>query len=260
MSRPRLYHASPWTAADAGLAFCLALASYLLIAIVAGAGLAAIVAAEVLGLALVPLAVVRLRGLPPATLGLVRPSPRALLAATLVGACTWYVALRVTAPWAALLEDDGASRRGLETIVEATPLAALILLSLVPAVCEEIAARGLLTLGLRRRLGAAGALLISTVAFAALHLSLVRAVPTAILGLVLGVLALRAGSIVPSMLAHALNNAIALAIATGHLDPVWRAIEAAPDLALVVAAAGVLLGVAIPLRNESNNFTASGDR
>jgi membrane protease YdiL (CAAX protease family) len=116
------------------------------------------------------------------------------------------------------------------------PIAAVVLLTVVPAVCEEIASRGLVTLGLVRRLGAPLAVLISAALFAALHMSLVRALPTGLLGAALAIMAIRSRSVFPSMLAHALNNAIALLVGSGRLDGLGDALERWPDPALAVAA------------------------
>jgi membrane protease YdiL (CAAX protease family) len=243
---PRLYHAPTWTVADAALTFLLAVGTFLLVLVLAGGGLAALVAAEVVGLALVPIAALRARGLPLATLGLVRPGGRAIAAAVLVGSSLWLVAARLTAPWARALGDEGEATRGLEEMISARPLAAIVLLTVVPAVCEEIATRGLLGLGLRRRLGAVAAAAIATAAFVLFHLSLVRAVPTTLLGVALVILTFRSGGLVPAMIAHGLNNAFALLVATGRLDPLARVLAASPDLAVagaaVLSAAGVGIG------------------
>ena len=50
-------------------------------------------------------------------------------------------------------------------------------------------------------------------------------------------------------IAHALNNAFALLIATGRLDPISDAMRAHPDLSLGVAAALTAAGLAISLRS-----------
>jgi membrane protease YdiL (CAAX protease family) len=246
---PRLYHAASWTAVDVALTFLLAVGTFLLGVVLTGGGLAGLVIAEVVGLALVPIAVLRTRGLPVAALGLVRPRATAIVAAVLVGSGIWLISARVTAPWARLLGDDGEAARGLEEMVATTPLAAIALLTVVPAVCEEIATRGLLALGLRRRLGALAAGAIATAAFAAFHLSLVRAVPTAILGAAVVVLVFRSGSLVPAMIAHALNNAFALLIATGRLAPIADSMRAHPDLCLGAAIALTASGLAISMRS-----------
>jgi membrane protease YdiL (CAAX protease family) len=227
----------------------LAVGTFLLGIAVSGGGLVGLMIAEVVGLALVPIAVMRMRGLPLAGLGLVRPGAPAILAGVLVGAGIWLVSARVTAPWARALGDEGEAARGVEELLAPAPIAAIVLLTVVPAICEEIATRGLLALGLRRRLGTLAAGAIATLAFAALHVSMVRAVPTAILGAVAVLLVFRSGSLVPAMIAHGLNNAFALLVATDRLDPVSDAMRAYPDGSLGVALALTLAGCAISLRS-----------
>jgi membrane protease YdiL (CAAX protease family) len=94
------------------------------------------------------------------------------------------------------------------------------LAALAAPVCEELTFRGYVqtTLALRRRPGAAiaaGALL-----FATIHLDPVRFPALLVLGGVFGWLTWRAGSIWPSVAAHATNNGIAAALllATGPPD------------------------------------------
>jgi membrane protease YdiL (CAAX protease family) len=147
-------------------------------------------------------------------LGLVRPSGRALAGAALVGLSGWAV----LAAWILPLQDRIApTPPGLEeALANATAgptWAVVCAVALVPAVCEELLCRGALTFALRRRAPAAAAVLVSALLFAALHGSPYRFVPTFLLGVLFGAIALRAGSIVPTILAHAVNNAAVVLIA-----------------------------------------------
>lgn len=108
------------------------------------------------------------------------------------------------------------SRQALESLtsgLDTTRLSSLEILALVavlPAICEEIAFRGVLLEGLRRRMPETQLCLVSGAIFALFHFDLARALPTLILGAVLALLTLRSGSIYPAMLWHGLNNALAL--------------------------------------------------
>jgi membrane protease YdiL (CAAX protease family) len=82
----------------------------------------------------------------------------------------------------------------------------LLVVSVTPAICEETLCRGVLARAFFPRFGMRGAVVISAALFALLHLSPYRFVPTFLLGLSLGWVALRTSSIVPSMIIHALNN------------------------------------------------------
>jgi sodium transport system permease protein len=112
----------------------------------------------------------------------------------------------------------------------------LVLIALLPAVCEELAFRGALLYGLRRRLHPVALALVVGVAFGFFHFAYFRLIPTAFLGVLLTSLALLTGSTLPGMLFHAGNNALALWAAEqgfplDGLDP-WLYLAAAVALAL----------------------------
>jgi sodium transport system permease protein len=88
----------------------------------------------------------------------------------------------------------------------------LIVYVLLPAVCEELAFRGFILAGLRRRFPVWTAIFISSFLFALYHMNVFQALPTFILGVVLGVLAVRSGSIFPGMLFHLLYNGMLLGV------------------------------------------------
>jgi sodium transport system permease protein len=92
----------------------------------------------------------------------------------------------------------------------------LVVLAMVPAICEELVFRGVLLQGLGRRISMPRAVLISALTFGAFHLSFetaIRFLPTAFLGLLLGYVVWRTRSIFTGMLMHLVNNAfVVLAI------------------------------------------------
>ena len=226
-----------------------AIGTFFLIGTLGGGARVAMVAASVVGLGLVPLLGAPSVGLVPRDLGLVRPHPLALLGAAIIGATWWYVNLRLTAPVAALLPASPELPALRARWVDHVPLATTLLtVALVPAVCEELACRGLLIAGLRRRLPAVLVVGISALVFAALHLSLARALPTLLLGALLATVRLRTGELWSVMILHLGNNALAL-LAMAMPGAAWvRWIEARPDAALGVALAGVAVGAALLLR------------
>jgi membrane protease YdiL (CAAX protease family) len=83
---------------------------------------------------------------------------------------------------------------------------AALLIVAAPAIVEELGFRGLVFGLLRRRLPLTEALLISSFAFGALHMSIPSLITHVPLGLYLGWLRHRSGSLWPPMLAHALHN------------------------------------------------------
>src|SRR5262249_11226332 len=84
-------------------------------------------------------------------------------------------------------------------------------LARLPAVCKEVAFRGFILSGLRRRFRPWTAILLSSLLFALYHNHVFVLLPLFGLGVVLGVLAVRSGSIWPGVLLHAGCNALVLA-------------------------------------------------
>jgi sodium transport system permease protein len=89
----------------------------------------------------------------------------------------------------------------------------LLVLAVVPAFCEEAAFRGFILSGFQRDYRDRSAIILSSLLFGFLHvlLSLFQQLFNAtLLGLVLGLLAVRSGSLLPGVIFHFINNAAAL--------------------------------------------------
>jgi sodium transport system permease protein len=118
-------------------------------------------------------------------------------------------------------------------------LAAYFVLAISPAICEEFVFRGVVYGILSREWGARRAVIVSAALFAAFHLSVYRFVPVFIVGLALGAIAWRSGSLLPSMCLHATYNALNVAIAREDIPAIGLAPKIA--VALVLAACGAVL-------------------
>jgi sodium transport system permease protein len=88
----------------------------------------------------------------------------------------------------------------------------LVLMTVLPAVCEEVAFRGVMLQSLRRHFSPLTAAILVALAFGIAHFSLFRIFSTAYLGLLLAGVTILSGSIFPAMLWHGLNNGLALTI------------------------------------------------
>lgn len=87
----------------------------------------------------------------------------------------------------------------------------VLFLAIMPGIFEELAFRGVLLHGLRRRIRNPWLLALAVgLIFGAFHVSLFRIAPTAFLGFILAWVVLLGGSIYLAMLWHALNNAVAI--------------------------------------------------
>ena len=122
----------------------------------------------------------------------------------------------------------------------------LLLLTILPGICEEIAFRGILLHGLRKRFHPVVLCVVVGAIFGIFHVDLFRLIPTAYLGIVIAASVLLTGSIFPAMLWHALNNAIGLV----PLYFGWFG-DGLPAWSFFAGVAGLALAFAILWRNRS---------
>jgi len=236
---PRLYHAFEPLAAGAIVA--VSIATFYLVAAVVVPGNGFIIAQVLLAAIPVIAATSRRQGL--GVLGIAPARGVYVVAAVLVGVSMWYLNWRVV-NW---IEPPGDTK-ALDDATRRTSLgAALVMLAIVPPICEEILFRGVLARSLASRLSVTAAASITAVVFSAYHLSLVQAMPTFALGLVLSLLAIRADSIVPAVITHALNNAIAVIIARDDIPAVDAWFDAHPTGALCACTAASGAGIALAI-------------
>jgi sodium transport system permease protein len=111
----------------------------------------------------------------------------------------------------------GESTQHLVRTVELTVAAApwtsvLICLVLLPAVCEELAFRGFIFGGLLQHRGTLRAVLLSSLLFGLIHGLIQQSIAAGLLGLLLGWVAVRTGSVIPCIVLHALHNLTGIVI------------------------------------------------
>lgn len=137
----------------------------------------------------------------------------------------------------------------------------LLVLALLPAICEELAYRGFILSGLRSQLRASHAVLFSALFFALGHSIVQQSVVAFAAGLILGILALRTGSLLPCVAYHLVHNG--LGVLEGQLSQtvffqspglqslmVWTEQGAAFRTSVIVfglLAAGIVLNWMTPL-------------
>jgi sodium transport system permease protein len=247
---PRLYHVREGSASTATFtAFgaigvvCAATATMLVGAVIAASAGAPIMVTAVVGQTLmlaVPLVVMRGSGRTLGALGIKRPlANRYYGAAILIGVSAWYLNMRLVE----VLPIRGEDKQLLELIDRPSTLVVLLAVALAPAICEEVLFRGVLVRGLATRFFPLAAVLVGALVFSLYHLRVVQLVPTFTLGLLLGYLALRADSAVPGMIAHLLNNTIALLVARGDWPSLAHAFGSYPVLAFAGCAIATSMGV-----------------
>jgi membrane protease YdiL (CAAX protease family) len=100
-----------------------------------------------------------------------------------------------------------------------------IYLAVLPGICEELAFRGVLLNGLRRRMKPVALVLTVGLIFGMFHVALFRIAPTALLGMILTVVALLTGSVLPGILMHIGNNALGVWMASNGFNLEGLALE-----------------------------------
>jgi membrane protease YdiL (CAAX protease family) len=91
----------------------------------------------------------------------------------------------------------------------------------------------------------------SAAVFAAYHVLPIQMLAVFPFGLVLAFVALRAGSIVPAMIAHLINNIAVIAISRGDVPDVIRVANDHPQLAIVVTTGLVVVGIALAAKGSA---------
>ncbi len=185
--------------------------------------------------------------------------PLAFAGAILLGLTMWPLAYEVyfLNKWIGLTGVSDQHVQYVERLVEQcrdmSPLVMLLALAVTPAVCEELFFRGYVFRSLIRASSVSSAILLGAVLFGAFHvvtLGVERFLPSTLLGLMLGWVCWRTGSVLPGILLHACHNGLVSMIAY-YGDELaargWGVEERThlPVSWLAAATVGIALGVAI---------------
>ncbi|MCG8651302.1 MAG: ABC transporter permease subunit [Pirellulales bacterium] len=110
-------------------------------------------------------------------------------------------------------EQAAAAMKPFADQISAAPwLSVLFLMALVPAICEELAFRGFIFGGLVREKGRLRAVVVTALMFGISHGVLQQSIAATIMGVLLGWVALRTGSVLPGILIHFTNNALSVSM------------------------------------------------
>lgn len=184
------------------------------------------------------------------TFSLRRPPP-----ALLVGAALIAVGLSPWAMFIAALQEHfwprgSGSQAETELLLSALkqhPLLTVIGVGLLAGVCEELLFRGPIQGSMLRKLPPWAAIVFAALLFSAAHFDFHGLVVRALLGVLLGWMVWRAGSIFPAMIAHALFDSTQLALAVWQMHHASAGADASTltlsgsDLVLLAAGAGLVV-------------------
>jgi membrane protease YdiL (CAAX protease family) len=152
------------------------------------------------------------------------------VAAILIGLSAWVPAHEINVLQQSLLGTPETVVQSAERLVEALkllpPATALLILALLPAVCEELLFRGFLLGGLRSSTGKWPAIVASAAVFGVFHFFVFRFAVTAGLGVILAYLCWQSRSILPAMVTHFLHNTLGV---LSVIKPEWQRVIGLPD-------------------------------
>ncbi|MEE3392945.1 MAG: ABC transporter permease subunit/CPBP intramembrane protease [Lachnospiraceae bacterium] len=122
---------------------------------------------------------------------------------------------------------------------------ALLLIALTPAICEEILFRGYMFSAARHKFRLAPAILLVSVCFGISHMSLIKFIPTALLGAFLCYVVYKTDSIFNSSIMHFINNGLSVCIMYHEAQFTWiDKFEEKPANVIMVLAASLVLIIA----------------
>jgi membrane protease YdiL (CAAX protease family) len=186
-----------------------------------------------------------------AALGLSLGDRRTTLLAVAGGGAFWVTSFGLlelqNAVWPPSPDYLDLFRRLLEALRPAGPFdwaLSVAAIAVAPAVAEEVLNRGIILPSFRRPLGDVGAVAASALVFGLMHLDAYRLPFAFMMGIALGALRVRTGSVVPGILAHATLNALTFTAAPLLDDPA----QPLPDPRPLLGAAVLLVGGALSVR------------
>ncbi len=135
--------------------------------------------------------------------------------------------------------------------LDASPLVFAVLtliISVGPGLGEEMFFRGIILRSFRITMPAWGAVVLSSLLFAVLHMNMLQGVGVMLIGLYLGFVALSTGSVWPGVAAHTLNNLLCALFARYDSEGAGSVWETGHSAWVLLAAAGVTAASVIALR------------
>lgn len=185
---------------------------------------------------------------------------RSATLATLLGAALWVGSIGlmemqslVMPPPPEYLEMFRRLHSALRPATPADGLVSLLVIAILPALCEELVVRGVLLPSLAVWTGQGLAVYLTAAAFGLIHFDLIRLLFTFVLGVALGSLRVSTRSLWPPVMVHLTLNALTFAIAPLIDDPTQPYTpQPALGLACLVAGAAVAWPLLRALGSESD--------
>lgn len=130
---------------------------------------------------------------------------------------------------------------------------ALFHVAMVPAICEEILYRGFVLNLLRRTKAIWTTILITGIIFGFYHLRLSQVIPLSVIGIFLGWITIKSGSLIPAMIAHFVNNAFSVILVRVMPESPLASVEPEmPPIWLVLGSIALIYVVLYTIRKVTN--------
>lgn len=130
----------------------------------------------------------------------------------IAGACAGFIALILIRNTFGAIQINS----GITSMMDKGVIWSLLLIAVVPAVCEEILFRGFIQRGLEK-MGAAWSIVLSGLFFGLFHFDFQRFAAQTLIGMAAAYVVYRTGSIFNGMILHFMNNGLATLIMNGNL-------------------------------------------
>jgi len=140
-------------------------------------------------------------------------SPSAIFAAVLLAVSLHPLAIWLSTVVTEIYPINVEAFAPLQALLSAAPLYQLLLvLAVVPAICEELAFRGFILSGLRHLGTKWRAIVIASVFFGLTHGMLQQSIMAVVFGIVIGYLAVQTGSLLPCIAFHMVHNGLMVSL------------------------------------------------
>lgn len=130
-------------------------------------------------------------------------------------------------------------------IMSGNALGVFIVIAITPAICEEMLFRGMIFHAMKEKYSIRTAIIVVATLFGIFHMSLIKLIPTGLLGMVLCIIVYMTGSIFPAMLMHFINNSFSVLISCypeqiEKIFPIFYSNTLKASDIVVITAAGIM--------------------
>lgn len=145
--------------------------------------------------------------------GVIKISSKTIIWAIVAGAIVFFLNVFISSFFNSIISALGYTSERAGRVISNYPVWLLfvniIFTAVLPAICEEMAHRGMI-LRASGKFGFIKAILISSLLFGLLHLNIEQVFYATLIGVYLGFVTMLSGSIIPAMIIHFMNNALSV--------------------------------------------------